>query len=82
MTKNDKRKQFPSLILISGSGPQDRDSSLAKHKPFLVIADYLARKGVNVISYDERGVGNSEGYYASANYNVLQSDIEDVLEYT
>lgn len=52
---------FPAAILISGSGAQDRDESLLGHKPFLVIADYLTRRGIAVLRVDDRGVGGSTG---------------------
>ena len=57
---------FPSVVLVSGSGPQDRDETLFGHKPFLVLADYLARHGVGVLRYDDRGFGASTGDLASA----------------
>jgi pimeloyl-ACP methyl ester carboxylesterase len=50
-----------AVVLISGSGQQDRDETIAGHKPFLVIADYLARRGIAVARYDDRGVGESTG---------------------
>ncbi len=52
---------FPSVVLIAGSGPEDRDESMAGHKPFLVLADYLTRKGFAVLRYDKRGIGGSTG---------------------
>src|SRR5262245_1260045 len=52
---------FPALILISGSGPQDRDETVAGHKPFLVLSDHLARRGFAVLRLDDRGVGGSSG---------------------
>lgn len=52
---------FPTVLFVSGSGPQDRDESLMGHKPFAVIADALARRGVASLRYDDRGVGGSEG---------------------
>jgi uncharacterized protein len=52
---------FPAVILVSGSGPQDRDEQLMGHKPFLVIADHLTRNGAAVLRYDDRGVGKSTG---------------------
>ncbi len=52
---------FPIAVLISGSGQQDRDESLLGHKPFLVLADWLARQGVATLRYDDRGVGESGG---------------------
>ncbi len=52
---------FAVAILISGSGPQNRDEELMGHKPFLVIADHLTRQGFAVLRYDDRGVGLSGG---------------------
>jgi len=52
---------FPAAILISGSGPHDRDGLMFEHKPFLVIADHLTRQGIAVLRYDDRGVGRSKG---------------------
>ncbi len=57
---------FPAVVLISGSGPQDRDETLMSHKPFLVIADHLTRHGVAVLRFDDRGVGKSTGDHAKA----------------
>jgi hypothetical protein len=50
---------FPAVILISGSGPQDRDGTVFDHKPFLVLADALTRRGIAVLRVDDRGVGGS-----------------------
>ncbi|MDQ8185734.1 alpha/beta hydrolase [Pelagicoccus sp. SDUM812002] len=55
------RGPFSTVLFISGSGPQDRDESLMGHKPFAVIADRLARRGVASLRFDDRGVGGSEG---------------------
>ncbi len=52
---------FPAVVLITGSGPQDRDESIFSHKPFKVIADHLTRNGIAVLRYDDRGVGKSKG---------------------
>ena len=52
---------FPAAILITGSGAQDRDETIFDHKPFLVWADALTRRGVAVLRYDDRGVGGSGG---------------------
>ena len=57
---------FPAVILITGSGPQDRDETLAGHKPFAVIADHLSRNGVAVLRYDDRGVAQSTGVFPGA----------------
>lgn len=57
---------FPAVILIAGSGPNDRDETVFGHKPFLVLADYLTRHGIAVLRYDKRGIGKSKGNYAAA----------------
>ncbi|MGB7439042.1 MAG: alpha/beta hydrolase [Candidatus Acidiferrum sp.] len=72
---------FPAAILIAGSGPQDRDGSIANHKPFLVLADYLTRKGFAVLRYDKRGVGQSTGSAEAATTLDLASDAECALTY-
>lgn len=59
-------RKVPGVILISGSGPQDRNESLLDHQPFGVIADFLSRKGIAVLRYDDRGVGKSTGDFAAA----------------
>ncbi len=52
---------FPAVLLLSGTGPQDRDECLFGHRPFLVLADYLTRRGIAVLRVDDRGVGQSTG---------------------
>lgn len=52
---------FPAALLITGSGPQDRDEALLGHRPFLVLADHLTRAGIAVLRVDDRGVGGSTG---------------------
>jgi uncharacterized protein len=57
---------FSAMILVSGSGPQNRDEEIMGHKPFWVIADYLTKNGIAVLRYDDRGVGKSEGDFQKA----------------
>lgn len=52
---------FPGLVLLTGSGPQNRDEEIFNHRPFWVIADHLSRHGVAVLRFDDRGVGDSGG---------------------
>jgi len=56
----------PAVVLITGSGAQNRDEEIFGHKPFLVLADHLTRHGIAVLRYDDRGVGKSTGNSASA----------------
>lgn len=72
---------FPLAILISGSGPQDRNSEILDHKPFLVIADHLSRNGIAVLRYDDRGVKNSEGSYSTSTSADFATDAEAALAY-
>jgi uncharacterized protein len=57
---------FPAVVLLTGSGAQDRDEMVFNHRPFLVLADHLTRKGIAVLRYDDRGVGKSTGQFATA----------------
>jgi len=66
LTKPNTGGPFTTVLLITGSGPQDRDEFIAGHKPFLVIADYLTRQGIAVLRVDDRGVGKSTGKFAQA----------------
>ncbi|HEX2208188.1 MAG TPA: alpha/beta fold hydrolase [Longimicrobium sp.] len=56
----------PAVLLVTGSGPQDRDETLFNHRPFLLLADYLTRRGIAVLRVDDRGVGQSTGSFPSA----------------
>lgn len=71
----------PVAILITGSGPQNRNQELLGHKPFLVLSDYLTRKGIAVLRYDDRGTAQSEGEYTSATTFDFASDVEAAMAY-
>ncbi len=72
---------FPAVLLIVGSGPNDRDESLMGHKPFLVLSDYLTRKGIVVLRADKRGVGKSTGNLATATIADFATDAEAGVAY-
>lgn len=72
---------FPAVILITGSGPQDRDEAIMGHKPFLVLADHLTRSGIAVLRCDDRGVGKSTGSFAGATTKDFASDAEAGVSY-
>jgi pimeloyl-ACP methyl ester carboxylesterase len=72
---------FPAALLITGSGPQDRDESLLGHKPFLVLADTLARRGIAVLRVDDRGVGSSTGNFATATTEDFAGDAAAGIAY-
>jgi pimeloyl-ACP methyl ester carboxylesterase len=66
LTLPEGRGPFPAAILITGSGPEDRDEALFGHQPFAVLADYLSRHGIAVLRYDDRGIGHSTGRFPGA----------------
>ena len=72
---------FPAVILISGSGPQDRNEYFMSHRPFLVIADYLTRQGIAVLRYDDRGFGVSTGDHGSATSVDFADDAASAVAY-
>jgi uncharacterized protein len=72
---------FPAAILVSGSGPNDRDETVAGHHPFLILADYLTRKGVAVLRYDKRGTGKSTGNYDQATTEDFARDAQAAVSY-
>lgn len=70
----DMKKNEPAVVFITGSGPQNRDEEVFEHRPFAVIADYLARNGVASLRYDDRGVEKSGGDFATTDFDVLKAD--------
>ena len=72
---------FPALVLVSGSGQQNRDEELMNHRPFWVIADYLSCRGVAVLRYDDRGMGGSTGEVQNASSMDFSYDAEAAFDY-
>ncbi len=81
MTKPRTEAPVPAVLLISGAGPQDRDETVAGHKPFQVLADSLTRRGLAVLRVDDRGVGQSTGNFPSATTKDFASDAEAGVRY-
>lgn len=75
------KENFPTAILISGSGPQNRDEEFMTHKPFLVLADHLARNGIAVLRYDDRGFGASTGDHNAATSVDFATDVKAAIDY-
>ncbi len=70
---------FPAVILLTGSGAQDRDETIKGHKPFAVLADYLTRQGIAVLRFDDRGVGQSGGTLAGTTSADYTADAQAAL---
>ena len=81
LTLPEGKGPFPAVVLMSGSGPQDRDEAVMGHKPFLVLADHLTRAGIAVMRYDDRGVGRSGGKFAEATHIDFAADGRAAFEY-
>ena len=73
-TKPAGQGPFPAVFLIGGSGPHDRNETILGHKPFLILADFLTRRGVSVLRVDDRGVGASTGTFEGATTNDFATD--------
>ncbi|WP_291908953.1 alpha/beta hydrolase [Chitinophaga sp. CB10] len=75
LTYPKAHRRYPVILLITGSGQQDRDENLFDHKPFAIIADYLAKKGYAVLRVDDRGAGKSTGQFKDATSADFAKDV-------
>ena len=71
----------PVAILITGSGPQNRDQAVFGHKSFWVLADHLTRQGITVLRYDDRGVNESTGSFSEATTADFATDVKSAIDY-
>lgn len=71
----------PVVIMVSGSGPQNRNEEIMNHRPFWVWADHLTRQGIAVLRYDDRGVAESEGDFVSATSEDFAKDAAAAIAY-
>ncbi len=81
LTKPRGAGPFPAALMITGSGPQNRDEEILGHKPFLVIADYLSRRGIAVLRIDDRGMGKSTGSSPKTTISEMADDIVKGIEF-
>lgn len=72
---------FPAVVLITGSGPQDRDETVFAHRPFLILSDYLTRQGIAVLRFDDRGIGKSTGDFRKATSLDFAGDVKAAVAY-
>ncbi len=73
--------KYPAVVLITGSGAQNRDEEIFNHKPFLVISDFLTKSGFAVLRFDDRGVGESEGNHSVATTYDFAEDVRSAVKY-
>jgi len=81
LTIPEEGKDFPAVVLITGSGPNDRDETIWGHKVFLVLADHLTRQGIAVLRVDDRGVGGSTGDHSTASMSDFADDAVAAVNY-
>jgi dienelactone hydrolase len=81
LIRPDGAGPFPTVVFVTGSGPQDRNEELLGHKPFLVIADYLARHGIASLRYDDRGFAKSTGNFQAATSADFADDAEAAVRW-
>ncbi len=81
LTKPIGKGKFPVVLLITGSGPQDRDETIGMHKPFAVIANFLTNHGLAVLRVDDRGVGKSTGDFRGSTSADFATDVMAGLDY-
>jgi len=81
LTLPEGKGPFPVVVLVSGSGPQDRNEELFGHKPFLLLADHLTRAGIGVLRYDDRGMGASTGNFGQATSVDFARDAEAAVAF-
>jgi len=81
LTLPKKEGNFPVVILITGSGPQNRAEELLGHKPFLVLSDHLTKNGIAVLRFDDRGTAESKGDFKTATSLDFASDVESAIKY-
>ncbi|MGD1894108.1 MAG: alpha/beta hydrolase family protein [Cyclobacteriaceae bacterium] len=81
LTLPSAQGNFPAAILISGSGPQNRDEEIAGHRPFLIIANHLTKQGVAVLRCDDRGVGQSTGDFQAATTADFATDVAASIQF-
>lgn len=72
---------FPAIVMVSGSGPQDRDGTILGHKPFLVQANYYTQRGIAVLRFDDRGVGKSSGSLKNATSANIALDVMGAVDF-
>jgi fermentation-respiration switch protein FrsA (DUF1100 family) len=81
LTFPEAGSNFPAVVLITGSGPQNRNEELLGHKPFLIISDYLTRNGFAVLRFDDRGTAESTGDFAKATSKDFAKDVLGAIDY-
>jgi len=81
LTIPEGKGPFNAVVLVTGSGPQNRNENLLGHSPFLVLSDYLTRNGIIVLRYDDRGISKSTGDFGTATSKDFADDANAAVNY-
>jgi pimeloyl-ACP methyl ester carboxylesterase len=81
LTMPARGRHFPAVVLLTGSGAQNRDEEILGHRPFLVLADHLTRRGIAVLRFDDRGIGGSGGDPTTATTADFATDAAAAIDY-
>jgi alpha-beta hydrolase superfamily lysophospholipase len=81
LPESEKSSAFPLVVMVSGSGAQDRNCEILGHKPFWVLADHLGRNGIASYRYDDRGIGKSTGKFESTTQVDFATDLVAIIRY-
>ncbi len=73
--------EIPVVVMVTGSGPQNRDEEIFEHRPFAVIADFLARNGIASFRFDDRGVASSKGNYLEGTVDTFREDARSAYRF-
>lgn len=81
LTYPSDKENYPIVVMLTGSGAQDRNEEIFGHKPFFVIADHFARNGIAVLRFDDRGFGQSEGDFSASTTADFVTDANAAISY-
>lgn len=81
LTLPSTRRKHPAVVLLQGSGSMNRDEEVGQMKPFKIIADCLARRGIAVLRYDSRGVGGTTGEAFQYTLSDVADDVVAAVRY-
>lgn len=81
LTTPRQKGKFPAVVLVTGSGPQDRNETLMGHEPFRILSDFLTKNNIVVLRYDDRGVGLSKGSFINASIENFSKDAMAAIDF-
>ncbi|MEJ5088764.1 prolyl oligopeptidase family serine peptidase [Sphingobacterium faecium] len=81
LTSPKQKGKFAAVVLVTGSGPQDRNETLMGHEPFRILSDFLTKNNIVVLRYDDRGVGLSQGSFINGTIENFSKDAMAAIEF-